>query len=132
MYRTALKAGALFGLLAVILGAFGAHGLRPLLDENKMRAYETGVSYQFFHGLALLCVGMLYKSFPNKMMRAATGFFISGMVLFSGSLYLIAFLSIAGTSIGAAGIITPVGGLMLILGWLMMFIGFSAPNKDTK
>jgi uncharacterized membrane protein YgdD (TMEM256/DUF423 family) len=130
MYRTALKAGAIFGLLAVVLGAFGAHGLKPLLDADKMHVYETGITFQFYHSLALLVLGILYKSFPNKMMRAATGFFISGVVLFSGSLYVMAFLSIAGTSIGAAGFITPIGGVMLILGWLMMFIGFSTPNKD--
>jgi len=130
MYRTALKAGAIFGLLAVVLGAFGAHGLKPLLDADKMHVYETGITFQFYHSLALLVLGILYKSFPNKMMRAATGFFISGVVLFSGSLYIMAFLSIAGTSIGAAGFITPIGGVMLILGWLMMFIGFSTPNKD--
>ena len=130
MYRTALKAGAIFGLLAVVLGAFGAHGLKPLLDADKMHVYETGITFQFYHSLALLVLGILYKSFPNKMMRAAAGFFISGVVLFSGSLYVMAFLSIAGTSIGAAGFITPIGGVMLILGWLMMFIGFSTPNKD--
>lgn len=130
MYRTALKAGAIFGLLAVIQGAFGAHGLRPLLDADKMHVYETGVTFQFYHCLALLVAGMLHKSFPNKMMRAATGFFISGIILFSGSLYLIAFMSLAGANIGAAGFITPIGGILLILGWVMMFIGFSTPNRD--
>ena len=123
MYRPALTAGALFAMLSVILGAFGAHALKAKLSVDMLQVFETGVRYEFYHSFALLITGILFASFPYKQVRLAATFFIIGIALFSGSLYAMAFLSISGASIGPAGIITPIGGLFFILGWILLFLG---------
>ena len=123
MYKPALTAGALFAMLSVILGAFAAHGLKTMLSADMLQVFETGVRYQFYHSFALLITGILFSAFPFKNIRIAASFFIIGIVLFSGSLYAMAFLSISGTSIGPVGVVTPMGGLFFILGWLFLFLG---------
>ena len=123
MNRQALIAGSLFGALAVILGAFGAHALKEILPADKLQVYQTGVQYQFYHSFALLISGILFASFPNKAMKLAATLFIVGIILFSGSLYAMCALSISGKSLGPAGAITPVGGLFFIMGWISMFFG---------
>jgi uncharacterized membrane protein YgdD (TMEM256/DUF423 family) len=122
MYKPALTAGALFAALAVILGAFGAHALKAKLSAEMLQVFETGVRYHFYHSFALLITGMLYASFPVKAIKLASTFFITGILLFSGSLYAMALLSISGASIGPVGIITPIGGLFFILGWISLFL----------
>ena len=122
MYRQALIIGAVFACLAVVLGAFGAHALKALLNEDQLKVFETGVRYQFYHSIALLVTGIIYSSFPTKLLRLATTFFTIGIVFFSGSLYAMTLLSIKGMSIGAGGVITPIGGLFFILGWVL-FLG---------
>jgi uncharacterized membrane protein YgdD (TMEM256/DUF423 family) len=128
MYKQALTTGALLAMLAVVLGAFGAHTLKDSLSEKMLQIFETGVRYQFYHSFALLITGMLYASFPNKNIKLAVTFFIIGIVLFSGSLYAMALLSINSVGIGPIGIITPIGGLFFIIGWIMLFLGI---NKKT-
>lgn len=116
-----LTAGALLGMLAVIVGAFGAHGLENLLSEHALQRFHTGVEYQFYHVAALLVVGILsinHKQSPRSL-RFSGIFFISGIILFSGSLYLYA---ITGKTF--FGIITPIGGLCFIAGWIsLVFYG---------
>ena len=128
MYKQALIAGTLFGALAVVLGAFGAHALKAVMAPDQLLIFETGVRYQFYHAFALLASGMLYASFPGKKIRIATTLFITGTLLFSGSLYLMTLLSISGTSIGPVGIITPVGGLCLITGWILLLLSVIKKN----
>lgn len=123
MYKPALVAGALFGCLAVILGAFGAHALKEIIPVDQQQVFETAVRYQFYHSFALLATGVIYGSFSNKLLRLASSFFMSGTILFSGSLYLMIFLSTRGGSLGPAGVITPIGGLALILGWIYLIVG---------
>ena len=123
MYRTALTAGAVFAALAVITGAFGAHALKQILPEQQLLVFETGVRYQFYHSFALLVTGIAFSSFPYKSLKIATTLFIIGILFFSGSLYVLPFLVNAGINPGAAGIITPIGGLLLIAGWLMFLSG---------
>ncbi len=123
MYKPALIAGILSGMLAVMIGAFGAHGLKDLVDAKYLPVYEKGVAYQFYHTFALLAVGILYSAFPFKSLQLANTFFILGILCFSGSLYLMALLSIKGISIGPAGIITPIGGLFFIAGWVSLLTG---------
>jgi len=123
MYKPALVAGALFAALAVIFGAFGAHALKAILPPDQLLVFETGVRYQFYHSFALLITGILYASFPFKPIRLAYSFFITGIVLFSGSLYAMTLLSTSGTSLGPIGIVTPIGGLFFIAGWIMLFLG---------
>jgi len=116
MAKTCIVVGALAGLMAVVLGAFGAHALRGQIDETQLVAFNTGAQYQMYHALALLMVGMLAYLFPaQKMLRWSGGFFIAGMILFSGSLYALAL-----TQIKWFGPVTPIGGTAFMVGWLLL------------
>lgn len=117
-----MKVAALSGFLAVVLGAFGAHGLRPLLDEKTLHAYETGVLYQFFHTLMLGAMAFSTKENVDRYFSKSALFFTLGMVCFSGSLYAIAFSRAAGFDLSWLGPITPLGGLMLMVGWLLLLL----------
>lgn len=124
MYKTALVAGVFFSALAVVLGAFGAHGLKPLLTPDQLQTFETGVKYEFYHALALLATGIIYSSFPQKLVKAASTCFIIGILLFSGSLYAMTALKLQGeVGLGGLGILTPIGGLFFIIGWLLLLLG---------
>lgn len=123
MYKSAMTAGALLAALAVILGAFGAHALKALLPPEQLLVFETGVRYQFYHSFALLISGIAYLSFPARNIKLAATFFIVGIILFSGSLYAMTLLSISGVSLGPLGILTPIGGLFFIIGWILLFMG---------
>ncbi len=129
MYRQALVSGSLLAALAVILGAFGAHALKALVTPDKLLVFETGVRYHFYHSLALLATGIIYSHFPAKQLRLATGLFITGIALFSGSLYGMVFVSISGGSLGPLGIITPIGGLFFIAAWIMLALGITSAKK---
>ena len=110
-------------LIAVILGAFGAHSLKAVVAVDQLAIYEKGISYQFYHSFALITTGILYQAFPVKTIRIATLLFALGILFFSGSLYCMVFLSTAHISIGPAGIITPIGGLCFIAGWVSLLSG---------
>lgn len=113
MANTFLTLAATSGLLAVALGAFGAHALRNRLDTYAMDIFETAVQYQFYHSLALLCVGLLALNQPGMVLLKSSGWlFVVGIVIFSGSLYLLSL-----TGLRWLGAVTPVGGLALIAGW---------------
>ena len=120
-----MTAGALFAALAVIFGAFGAHTLKEtfLMPQDQLAIFDTGVRYQFYHSMALLITGIAFSSFPAKQLKLAGTFFIIGIILFSGSLYAMTILRISGIGLGPVGIITPIGGLFFILGWLFLFAG---------
>ena len=121
MYRTALVLGILFAGLGIVIGAFGAHALKPLLSESQLQVFETGVRYQMYHSFALLAAGILYSAFPARPIKLASTFFLIGILLFSGSLYAMTLLNINGqVGLGGLGILTPIGGLFFILGWLML------------
>ena len=125
MHKTYLTYGAFFGGLAVILGAFGAHGLQKVIsDDELLRAFKTATQYQMYHALALLAVGILYEKFPGKMLKWSGIFFIIGIILFSGSLYALTALNSSGSSMAKIiGPVTPLGGAFFIFGWLLLFIG---------
>ena len=124
MQRTYLIFAAVFGILAVALGAFGAHEVRAAVSPDVFQVYETAVKYQFYHVFALLAVGILFAWYPGKLMSLAGLFFIIGIILFCGSLYLITGMMHTGKVVPPAiGIVTPVGGLFFIAGWVMMLIG---------
>lgn len=126
MHKPALILDAIFGALAVILGAFGAHALKAILTPDLLQTFETGVKYQFYHSFALLIAGIIYMAYPNKSIKLASTFFTIGILLFSGSLYLLAMLKATSqVGLGGIGIITPIGGLFFILGWLMLVLGVS-------
>ena len=118
-------AGAILGALAVALGAFGAHALKRVADEQTVGVFHTGVEYQFYHALALLGVGILYAQFPGAWTNRSGWCFLIGTLLFSGSLYAITLLKVSGGgSIGPAGVLTPIGGLFFIAGWVSLLISF--------
>jgi uncharacterized membrane protein YgdD (TMEM256/DUF423 family) len=113
MAKLFLTLASLSGMLAVMLGAFGAHGLKSRLSEQSLSVFETAVQYHFYHSLALLAVGLIAISQPQVALLKSSGWlFVIGIVVFSGSLYL---LSITG--IRWLGAITPLGGLAFIGGW---------------
>lgn len=132
MHRNYLILAALLGGLAVALGAFGAHGLHRLTsDEKIIGSFQTGVQYQMYHALALLSVGILYNQFPGKFLRWAGVCYIAGVLLFSGSLYLITFFKIKEIAVPRmVGPVTPVGGLLLILGWVFLLVAVATPRKS--
>ena len=124
MPKRFLQFAALNGLLAVMLGAFGAHAFRGELTADLMHAYETAVQYHFWHALALLCVGLLViQNNDNPCLIASGIFFALGLVLFPGSLYFLAISDIRYIVGMPVGLITPIGGLMFILAWLLLIIG---------
>ena len=115
MDRFFFVTACLFGFLAVALGAFGAHGLKAYLDADLLVTFETGVRYQMYHSFALLAVALAYTKWPGKGLIISGWMFIVGIVLFSGSLFV---LSLSG--VRSLGMITPFGGLALLAGWLTM------------
>lgn len=113
MAKLFITLAALSGMLAVTFGAFGAHALKGKLDDYAMGVFETAVQYHFYHSLALLAVGIIALSQPQTVMLKSSGWlFLLGIVIFSGSLYL---LSLSG--VRWLGAITPLGGLAFIGGW---------------
>lgn len=116
MARLFLLLAAGLGLISVVLGAFAAHGLRDL-PTGQIEAFRTGVQYQQFHVLALLGVGILLRREASRLLVWAGACFVFGMLAFSGSLYI---MVLAAT--GSLGLITPLGGLVFMLGWLCLGI----------
>lgn len=105
------------GMLAVILGAFGAHGLKPHLNDYQRLIYEKGVSYQFYHTLAAFLAYILYEVRQVRYLLTAAVLFLIGIVFFSGSLYILATAELTGFPVALAGPVTPMGGLFFIGGW---------------
>ncbi len=120
MNKQIIVTASIFGTLAVIAGAFGAHGLKPYLTADKLAVWHTAVQYQFYHVFALLFLSTLSR-IKNSLINAAYYFFTFGILFFSGSLYFLATsdaLKISWPPI--IGIITPIGGLFFIIGWIML------------
>jgi len=115
--KTILSVAAISGLFAVALGAFGAHGLKAIISPEMLEVYKTGVQYQFYHTFALLSVGILMNFNQSKALKWSATLFIIGMILFSGSLYLLAI-----SGVKALGIITPFGGITWIAAWILLFV----------
>lgn len=128
MNKRIIIIASIFGILAVILGAFGAHGLKALITPGELDTWQTAVQYQFYHTLALLFLAT-FSRFKSRAINAASWFFTLGIVLFSGSLYILsakALLNITDTSV--LGPITPIGGVFFILGWISLLVA-TVKNK---
>jgi uncharacterized membrane protein YgdD (TMEM256/DUF423 family) len=119
MNKNYLQVAALLAALSVALGAFGAHGLKSIVSEQSLITYETGVRYQFYHVFALFITGILYREQHAGAFRIAYWLFITGIILFSGSLYLLAVLAPEYRFLGA---ITPFGGVAFIAGWVQLML----------
>lgn len=124
MHKNFIITAAFFGGLAVALGAFGAHGLEKITtDEKILHSFQTGVQYQMYHALGLLAIAILAEKFKNNWINWAGSSFIIGIILFSGSLYLLTFLKIEDSSaVKLVGPVTPIGGLFFIAGWIFLLL----------
>jgi uncharacterized membrane protein YgdD (TMEM256/DUF423 family) len=113
-----LLLGSLNMLISVILGAFGAHALKKKISAEMLAVYQTGVQYQIAHGLALLGLGIISNGIVKSQLVYTAGWFLfAGIILFSGSLYVL-----STTGIKKLGAITPIGGLAFIVGWLLLIV----------
>ncbi len=122
MNKRIILTAAFFGALAVILGAFGAHGLKQLISVDQLVTWQKGVEYQFYHTFALLYLST-FARYKNKLIAVAFTFFTLGILFFSGSLYLLALRDAYQLSFASyIGPITPIGGLFFIIGWVALFL----------
>jgi uncharacterized membrane protein YgdD (TMEM256/DUF423 family) len=122
---TWLRIGAVLGGLSVIMGAFGAHGLKDSMSERSLEVFETAAKYQMYHALALLAVGLLaLNARPSFMISLAGWSFLIGTLIFSGTLY-----GLALSGIRWLGAITPIGGVGLIIGWFSLVIAAGSAGK---
>jgi len=123
MKQLVLIAAGIYGILSIILGAFGAHAFKNILSPEKLISFETGVRYQMYHAIVLLIVG-LTLSFSTSLEKWSAICIITGVFFFSFSIYFLAFSEHWGISLKFLGPVTPVGGLFLIVGWLLLVIYF--------
>ncbi len=122
---------ALLGLIAVVLGALGAHALKEVLDNNSLNSFKTGVRYQAWHALALLVLPSLPLTVKHKGIIALL--WLLGTVLFSGSIYLLSLSGVWDMKLSFLGPVTPLGGLLMISGWFFLFLkAFSIRNNPQE
>ncbi len=119
MNRTIFITGIVFGALAIVLGAFGAHGLEKLVDADAINTFKTGVTYQMYHALFLLFLGNTSR-LSEKSKKVVYYLIVAGIVCFSFSIYLLATNSLTAFDFKTIGFITPIGGLLLISGWVLL------------
>jgi len=129
MNKKLLIAGAVLGILGIILGAFAAHGLEKLVDADAIKTFETGVRYQMYHAFLLLILGS--SSFVSlKSKKSIFSLVLIGLIFFSGSIYGLAINSLLSFDFKTIAMITPIGGLLLIVAWIVMLIGIIRSQVD--
>ena len=116
MDKKIISTGAVLGMIAIILGAFGAHALKKVLSMEELSTFETGVRYQMYHALFLICIGII-NELSQKAKKIIYNLVLFGVLLFSGSIYVLATNSLTSFDFKVIGFITPIGGLLLILAW---------------
>ncbi len=116
--NSTINTAAILGALAVAFGAFGAHYLKTKLSPEDLAIYKTAVEYQMYHALALLGVGIIKAVLPQLNLKYTSQLFLAGIIIFSGSLYALTLTKLLGNPVKILGAITPIGGLLFILGWL--------------
>lgn len=121
MDKKVLAVGALFGMTAIMLGAFGAHKLKELISPESVAVFETGVRYQIYHAIFLLFVGVA-PMVSEKAKNALLWLVIAGVLLFSGSIYFLACNTLFSIDFAKIGFITPIGGFLLISAWVVLFL----------
>lgn len=118
MQKIFLLSGAALGALGVMIGAFGAHKLKDhLTNIGRLDVFETAVKYQFYHAFALLILGLLMYKIDLKLLDYSGWCFLAGTIIFSGSLYILCL-----TNVGKWGAVTPIGGVFMIAGWILLFV----------
>ncbi len=130
MNKTILLTASILALLSVVLGAFAAHGLKPLLAADAIDSFQTGVRYQMYHALFLLILGFTEK-IPNRTKKTLFVLVFTGVVFFSGSIYGLATNDLSAIDFRRVGFITPVGGMLLITAWILLIL-FIVKNRFDK
>lgn len=133
--RFYLLLSAFSGALSVALGAFGAHGLKKIVSPTMLATFQTGVQYQFIHSLVLLALAILLfvpvAKAVSSLLKLSANFMVVGIILFSGSLYTMTFMSVSGGFPAWLGPITPIGGLAFIMGWIFLLVAaFKLPIDE--
>jgi uncharacterized membrane protein YgdD (TMEM256/DUF423 family) len=124
MHKVFLRLAAFLGAFSVMLGAFAAHGLKKNVNADAVLIFETAVRYQFYHVFALALTAILYKEYLNKWLKRAGILFVLGIVFFSGSLYILTYAAAVNfQGLKFVGVVTPIGGLLFIGGWLCLGAG---------
>ncbi len=131
MNKIFLILGTVICLLAIVMGAFGAHMIENQFGERSSEIFDTAATYQMYHGLAILITCLMSTTLNSKLFKIAMYFFIVGTICFSGSLYLLAFKTIIGPAIHYIGPITPIGGLLYIIGWILFIVGILKSKPTT-
>jgi uncharacterized membrane protein YgdD (TMEM256/DUF423 family) len=122
MERKIIATAAFLGLISIILGAFGAHGLKNYLSPEQLISFETGVKYQMYHALFLLFLGLSGVLFSEKAKKQMYWLVVLGVTIFSGSIYLLTTKNLTGVDFKFLGPITPIGGALLIIAWGILFV----------
>jgi uncharacterized membrane protein YgdD (TMEM256/DUF423 family) len=130
MTKKLITVGALFGMIAIVLGAFGAHALKKVLLPEELITFETGVRYQMYHALFLVLIALL-TDLSEKTKKRIYYLVVFGVILFSGSIYLLATNRLTSFDFKVIGFVTPIGGLLLILAWGVLLFNFQK-KKLTK
>ena len=128
MDKKIISTGAILGMIAIILGAFGAHALKKVLSIEELSTFETGVKYQMYHALFLLIVGML-TGLSQKSKKIIYNLVVLGIIFFSGSIYLLATNRLTPFDFKIIGFVTPIGGLLLISAWGTLLLNYN--NKKS-
>lgn len=131
MKELVLISGGIYGALAVAFGAFGAHGLKKILDNEQLKSFETGVKYQMYHALLLVLVGLIFP-FVGFSQNLMGWFLILGVFFFSFSIYGLVLSSAKGRKMAFLGPVTPLGGLLLLAGWILFVVNISAVAENIK
>ena len=121
MQEFVLVMGGVYGALAVVFGAFGAHGLKKYLDNDLLKSYETGVKYQMYHALLLIMTGIIFP-FVGYSQNLMGWFLILGVFFFSFSIYGLVLSAAKGRKMSFLGPVTPLGGLLLVMGWILFTV----------
>lgn len=129
MNKNCLLIGAFLGILAIILGAFAAHGIKELIPKASQQTFETGVRYQMYHAIFLLFVGS-FSGLSSKVQRSICVLVTLGVVLFSGSIYGLATNNLSAFDFKSIGFITPIGGLLFIVAWAVLFVHIFKMKTD--
>jgi len=129
MNKTILVTATILGILGITLGAFAAHGLEKLINEDALNSFQTGVRYQLYHAFLLLIIGST-SFLESKVKNQVFYLIILGLICFSGSIYGLSTNALSSFDFKKIALITPVGGLLLIIGWLRMLIGIIKSNTD--
>lgn len=125
MKEAVLICGGIFGTLAVVFGAFGAHGLKKFLEQEQLKSFETGVKYQMYHALLLILAGILFP-FSGYSQNLMGWFLILGVFFFSFSIYGLVLSAAKGKKMAFLGPVTPLGGLLLVMGWILFTVNVAA------